>query len=197
MSLNTPNTKLKDLIIIEEKLIPKNICDSLIQDIEPTEWSTHTWYNPQTGTSVSEETKELEVQSSTEEHQKMLDPYIIQMGSIYNQKVLFKGGKEKTKQIMNKFSKIRFNRYCPGQIMRCHIDHIHSLFSPPDQGIPVLSMIICLNDNYNGGELVFWDNYKIKPSAGSIIAWPSLFLFPHRVDEVTEGLRYSGVIWCW
>jgi predicted 2-oxoglutarate/Fe(II)-dependent dioxygenase YbiX len=196
MTLNHPNTSLKDLILVEQ-LIPQNICNKIIEDIEKREWRPHTWYNAEQGTFGSEETKELDVQNTTDELQDLLTPFVIQMGGIYNSEVLFEGGGDRTRQIMSKFSKIRFNRYVPGQIMRTHIDHIKSLFSPPEQGIPVLSMIICLNDNYEGGELVFWDDYKIKPAAGSIIAWPSLFLYPHRVDEVTAGKRFSAVVWCW
>lgn len=196
MTLNQPNSTLKDLILVEQ-LIPKDICNKIIEDIEKRDWAPHTWYNSVQGTFGSEKTKELDVQNTTPELQNLLNPYIIEIGAIYNSKVLYEGGGERTQQIMNKFSNARFNRYEPGMIMRCHIDHIKSLFSPPEQGIPVLSLIICLNDNYEGGELVFWDDYKIKPAAGSIIAWPSLFLYPHRVDEVISGRRWSAVVWCW
>lgn len=197
MTFNQPDTTLKELIVLEKGIIPKEICNFIIQDIEKRDWNPHSWYNAAQGTFGSEETKELDVQSTTDELQNLLTPFIIQMGAIYNSKVLFEGGGERTRQIMNKFSKIRFNRYSPGQIMRCHHDHIKSLFSLPEQGIPVLSMIINLNDDYEGGDLVFWNDYAPKLGVGDIIAWPSLFLYPHRVDEVKSGKRYSGVLWCW
>lgn len=197
MTLNNPETKLKDLIVLEKGIIPKEICDTVISVIEKRDWRPHSWYNAQAGTFGSEPTMELDVQNTTEELQALLTPYVIQMGGIYNERVLFEGGGDRTRQIMNKFSKIRFNRYGQGQIMRCHIDHIKSLFTPPEQGIPVLSMIINFNDDYEGGDLAFWDDYTPKLGAGDIIAWPSLFLYPHRVDEVTKGKRYSGVLWCW
>jgi hypothetical protein len=197
MTLNNPETKLKDLIVLEKGIIPKEICETVISVIEKRDWQPHSWYNAQAGTFGSEPTMELDVQNTTEELQALLTPYVIQMGGIYNEKVLFEGGGDRTQQIMSKFSKIRFNRYCQGQIMRCHIDHIKSLFTPPEQGIPVLSMIINFNDDYEGGDLAFWDDYAPKLGAGDIIAWPSLFLYPHRVDEVTKGKRYSGVLWCW
>lgn len=197
MTLNNPETKLKDLIVLEKGIIPKEICETVISVIEKRDWQPHSWYNAQAGTFGSEPTMELDVQNTTEELQALLTPYVIQMGGIYNEKVLFEGGGDRTRQIMNKFSKIRFNRYGQGQIMRCHIDHIKSLFTPPEQGIPVLSMIINFNDDYEGGDLAFWDDYAPKLGAGDIIAWPSLFLYPHRVDEVTSGKRYSGVLWCW
>jgi predicted 2-oxoglutarate/Fe(II)-dependent dioxygenase YbiX len=30
---------------------------------------------------------------------------------------------------------------------------------------------------------------------GDVVVFPSLFLFPHRIEEVTENMRYSGVAW--
>lgn len=195
--MNAPDTKLKDLIHVEKGIIPKNVCDYIISQIGSRDWNPHTWYNSTSNTMTSEETKELDVQGTTEELQALLNPYIIQMGAIYNEKVHYAGGGERTQQIMEKFSPVRFNRYSPGQIMRCHIDHIKSLFTPPERGIPILSMIINFNDTYEGGDLVFWDDYSPKLGAGDIIAWPSLFLYPHRVDEVTKGTRYSGVVWCY
>jgi predicted 2-oxoglutarate/Fe(II)-dependent dioxygenase YbiX len=32
---------------------------------------------------------------------------------------------------------------------------------------------------------------------GSIMVFPSNFLYPHKVTEVTNGTRYSFVSWCW
>ena len=62
---------------------------------------------------------------------------------------------------MNKFSTIRFNRYGGGQIMRQHHDHIHSLFDGNEKGIPVLSFILNLNDNYRGADLYFWEDHVV------------------------------------
>ena len=62
---------------------------------------------------------------------------MIQAGSAYNQKYAYLRC-ERTQQIMNKFSTIRFNRYGGGQIMRQHHDHIHSLFDGNEKGIPCL-----------------------------------------------------------
>ena len=96
---------------------------------------------------------------------------------------------------MNKFSTIRFNRYGKGQIMRQHHDHIHSLFDGNEKGIPVLSFILNLNDNYRGADLYFWEDHAVHLGKGDIIMFPSLFLFPHGVTEAREGVRYSAVSW--
>ena len=43
--MNDPRTQLKDLIHVEKGIIPANLCDHIIQDIETREWKPHTWYN--------------------------------------------------------------------------------------------------------------------------------------------------------
>jgi len=193
--MNSPNTQLKDLIHVERGIIPQNLCDYLVDEIEKREWRPHSWYNAVQGTFGSEETMELDVQNITAEHQQLLTPFMIQAGAAYNAKYHFEC--ERTMQIMNKFSAIRFNRYSPGQIMRQHMDHIHSLWNTQDAGIPVLSFILNLNDDYEGADLYFWDDYIVPLGKGDIIMFPSLFLYPHGVTEATRGRRFSAVSWAW
>ena len=194
--MNDPRTQLKDLIYVERGIIPANLCDHIIQDIETREWRPHTWYNAVNQSFGSEETMELDVQSITPELQQLLTPIMIQAGGAYNHKYAYLRC-ERTTQIMNKFSSIRFNRYGSGQIMRQHHDHIHSLFDGNEKGIPVLSFILNLNDDYEGADLFFWENHVVPLGKGDIIMFPSLFLFPHGVTEAKKGKRYSAVSWAW
>jgi predicted 2-oxoglutarate/Fe(II)-dependent dioxygenase YbiX len=143
----------------------------------------------------SEETKELDVQNITKEHQHLLTPYIIQATNSYTE--IYSFNCKRTLHIIGKFSSIRFNRYAPGQIMRQHHDHIHSLFDGNEKGIPVLSFILNLNDDYEGAELFFWDDYVVPLGKGDIVIFPSLFLFPHGVKKATKGRRISAVSWGW
>ena len=194
--MNDPRTQLKDLIHVERGIIPANLCDHIIQDIETRPWRPHSWYSVQTNSMNSEETMELDVQNITPELQQLLTPIMIQAGTAYNQKYAYMRT-ERTIQIMNKFSAIRFNRYGNGQIMRQHHDHIHSLFDGNEKGIPVLSFILNLNDDYEGADLFFWENHVVPLGKGDIIMFPSLFLFPHGVTEAKKGKRYSAVSWAW
>jgi len=195
IAMNKYDTQLRDLIHVEKGIIPANLCDYLVEEIEKNEWRPHTWYNNVANTFGSEETMELDVQNITGEHQQLLTPFMIQAGAAYN--AIYSFNCERTQQIMNKFSSIRFNRYTPGQIMRQHHDHIHSLFDGNEKGIPVLSFILNLNDDYEGAELFFWDDHVVPLGKGDIIMFPSLFLFPHGVKEATKGKRYSAVSWAW
>ena len=76
-----------------------------------------------------------------------------------------------------------------------HCDHIHSLFDGEIKGIPILSIVGTLNENYEGGEFIMFQDKEIKLLTGDLLIFPSNFLYPHRVDPVKKGTRYSYVSW--
>tara|TARA_B110000503_G_scaffold24933_1_gene39300 strand:- start:19713 stop:20369 length:657 start_codon:yes stop_codon:yes gene_type:complete len=60
----------------------------------------------------------------------------------------------------------------------------------------LISTVSYLNDDYTGGEIEFrQSNVKIKPEAGSIIFFPSNFLYIHEVMPMIDGTRYSMPHW--
>jgi Rps23 Pro-64 3,4-dihydroxylase Tpa1-like proline 4-hydroxylase len=67
-----------------------------------------------------------------------------------------------------------------------------------DQGVStrILSTVSYLNDDYVGGEIEFVNSkVKIKPPAGSIIFFPSNYLYVHEVHPIVSGERYSLPHW--
>lgn len=104
--------------------------------------------------------------------------------------------------IIRRGSTPRLNKYYKGQHMDPHSDLIRDIFDGVEKGVPVLSTIVTLNDNFKGGELLFnlkSENKKIayKLNKGSVIIWPSTFLYEHEVTPVIEGERISMVTWFW
>ena len=93
------------------------------------------------------------------------------------------------------YTNIRFNRYEKNKKMAEHCDHIQSIFDGTIKGIPILSMLCILNDNYKGGEFIMFENKVIKLKQGDLLIFPSNFLFPHKVEPVLEGIRYSYISW--
>ena len=94
---------------------------------------------------------------------------------------------------------IRFNRYDQTHNMDSHIDHIYSCFDGTRKGIPVLSVVGLLNNDFSGGNFVFEFDQDYIPDLvpGDIMIFPSAFPWKHRVEPVTEGTRYSWVSWVW
>lgn len=80
-------------------------------------------------------------------------------------------------------------RYGEGQFYKKHTD---SFKARPRS----VSCSFALNDDYEGGEWGFFDNQiKIKPKKGSVVMFPSNFMYPHEINTVTKGTRYSIITW--
>ena len=65
-----------------------------------------------------------------------------------------------------------------------------------------LSIILNLNEGYEGGDLVFGGHQdlrvelkRIKLKSGTLCFFPSNFLYPHKIERITKGIRYSVVAW--
>ena len=90
------------------------------------------------------------------------------------------------------FSALKFHRYKKNQFAEKHCDQYAQIFK---KGIPILSIIGSLNNNYEGGELIFFKDKEYKLKAGEILMFPSNFLYPHKVMPVKKGARYTYVSW--
>ena len=58
-----------------------------------------------------------------------------------------------------------------------------------------ISISFLVNEEYEGGELQFFGEYKIKGNIGSAITFPANFCYPHEILPVKLGTRYSIVTW--
>ena len=93
----------------------------------------------------------------------------------------------------SKINQIDLLKYGVGGKYEIHTDHFTT-------SIRALSVIINLNDSYEGGDLIFTDQKekeikRLKLEKGSIIFFPSNFLYPHGIQPITKGTRYSIVAW--
>jgi len=185
---------LADYLKVYEGFIEPEVCKAAVKNLDAAEWTTHEFYNAATGTSHSYD-HELSVS-----HQEIPEKELI------NRKVweaLHKYVVEDMKDMhkwfgsWNGYSFVRFNRYDPTTQMKLHCDHIYTLFDGQRKGVPVLTVLGGLNDDYTGGEFIMWDSEVIKLPAGAIAVFPSNFLYPHEVRPVKSGVRYSYVSWAW
>ena len=183
---------IEDYIYVENH-IPVEVCEALIDECNKKEWKKHTWNSYATGISSSEPTKELDVMNGTQEQQNKITPYLVKALEEYQIKHTWPG--EKTEGLfLSKFSPIRFNRYVVGTMMREHYDHIHSIFDGKMKGVPIISIVANLNEDYEGAEF-YCRGKEIPLKTGDILLFPSNFMYPHEVKEATKGTRYSFVSW--
>lgn len=83
---------------------------------------------------------------------------------------------------LGKQAPISISKYYSGSGMGPHTD------AGP---IAHLSAVLYLNDNYEGGELAFPNHdIVVKPSAGSIIMFPSIEPYVHDPRNVISGEKY-------
>jgi len=87
----------------------------------------------------------------------------------------------------------RINKYGVNGFMSSHIDNIHHSHGQK-YGYPQVSVLLFLNDDYEGGEIIVADN-EYHPTVGSALIFPSNFMFPHEVKPVTKGERWSVISW--
>ena len=101
---------------------------------------------------------------------------------------------------VSKILQIDYLKYQEGGKYERHSDRGNEFSGSMDR---YMSVIINLNSNYEGGEFIFFDpttkKEKIireeKLTEGSVLMFPSNFLFPHSVKPITKGTRYSLVCW--
>jgi predicted 2-oxoglutarate/Fe(II)-dependent dioxygenase YbiX len=190
MSMN-----VKNYLKVYDDFLDKKLCKAVAKKLKKTDWRLHTFYQATTGEFVSYD-KELSVSYGTdlEETKEIqakiwfaIERYV--MKDHAHMSDWYSG--------WNGYSQVRYNRYNTDTQMKLHCDHIHSMFDGNRKGIPTLSILGALNDDYEGGELVFWESEAIHLKAGSIMIFPSNFMYPHKVMPVTKGTRYSYVSWAW
>ena len=164
-------------------VVPKEICDNVIQQYDADEeWKTHNWYNNVADEKKAQHSIELDVLYN--KNLSSLVPFL--------QNALIKYYDELgLTNLVSNHSNIRLNKYKTGTVMSEHFDLIRR---NKTDGIPVLTFLGALNDNYEGGQFLL--NKEVIPlRQGDIMVFPSTFLYPHSVSEVTKGTRYSYVAW--
>ena len=178
-------TKIKDYILMGSYLTPEE-CDKCIKLYDTKQWAPHSWYNVELNTAKGEST-DCNVAETDINFNDILLPAIQKALKDYTSKIA-------KKRIFSKMSELRLNRYSKGKNMRTHFDHIHSIFDGENKGIPILSIVGLLNNNFTGGEF-YINGVNIQLKKGDIILFPSNFMYPHEVKTIKKGERYSYVGW--
>ena len=165
--------KVEDYIIVKNT-IPGEMCQSLIDECNRKEWQKHKWNNYAAGTSESEPEKELDVMPCTQDQQNRITPHLVKALEAYQVKHSTPGEKS-SPPWLTKFSPIRFNKYEVGNMMRQHYDHIHSIFDGKMKGVPIISIVANLNEDYEGSEF-YCRGKEIPLKTGDILLFPSNFM---------------------
>ena len=199
------NKNIEHYFFHKKNVLEKSFCENAINELKKNEWEKHvfysgggdgkggepTWTRP-SGDNEPEVINSENFDSSIGEINKFilqsLHSIILEYIESYKFDWFF---------AWEGYSAMKFIRYSQGQTMKNHCDHIHTLFDGKRKGIPILSIIGLLNDDYEGGELIMFEDKKIDTKVGDVLIFPSNFLYPHEVTPVSKGVRYSYVSWVW
>ena len=176
---------MKKYIGYYEEVVPHVLCRDIINynfNFQPSTYANH------------------KGKTKTSNERVCMDEVWIKNGNVYYNdiKAAFEYTIKKYSEEHELFSVIhhtdfRVNKYSEGGFMSKHCDNIHHSHGQK-YGFPQVSSLLFLNDNYEGGEFVVADEvYNTKK--GSVIIFPSNFMFPHEVKPITKGTRWSIITW--
>ena len=89
--------------------------------------------------------------------------------------------------VFDKYSGYWLCKYPEGGYLSYHTD--------TDADAASVTASFQINDDYEGGDMLFWREHKLDKHKNSIHVYPSSLVYPHEVTKVTSGTRYSVVVW--
>ena len=188
---------LLDYVKHEKGFLKNTICDQTVDELNKLNqslWNEHQFYNPKEN-KFTKESGDQELSTLYSKNISLKEVIMKELWNVIHSYIIglnfswFSGWQS--------YSEIRFNKYSQNTKMAEHCDHIHTLFDGERKGIPILSVLGILNENYEGGEFIMFQDKEIKLTKGDILIFPSLFLYPHKVEPVKTGTRYSFISWVW
>ena len=54
----------------------------------------------------------------------------------------------------------------------------------------VFAFVYYLNDDFEGGETVFYPQCTVTPKKGSVLVFPPYWILPHQGNSVKKGKKY-------
>ena len=201
---------IEDYLFHKKDFLDKDFCKSVVENLKVSEWERHDFTGYETNDPEHGFGWQREVKSKHE-----LEPEFIGFTSPAWYEDLAQANNFIIKELSsalteyirgfgyswfngwNGYSVIKFLKYAESHKMAEHCDHISSLFDGQIKGIPMLSVVGQLNDNFEGGEFVMFGDKVVPFETGDVIIFPSNFMYPHRVEPVTKGDRYSYVSWAY
>lgn len=173
---------IKDYILVIKDVVPTPLCDDIIKEYK----NCNQWNKALTrGESTHRNCSTIPMSVQDDDYRRKLDFDVfnctVKCIETYNNKFEYSTVDEDTGYDLL--------RYEEGGYYKQHVD---SFLQEPR----LISCSLALNDNFEGGEFGFFDNeLKYKLNKGDAIMFPSNFMYPHQINTITKGTRYSIITW--
>lgn len=193
--MNFSEKKVFDFIKLYKGVLSKDFCKKVIDS------SVNSWYKNKDGNFYNNQsvTDNFNSNNYVDEFEKthiskilllqlypILDEYVIK----YQNDLSIE-----PKMILANKSHTLLNKYKKGEQFKKHVDHVYTLFDGAKRGIPILTTVSLMNNDFTGGNFVFGGNYQIDFEVGDLLIFPSIFIYEHEVTRIHEGTRYSLSTW--
>ena len=197
------NKNIEHYFYHKANFLDEKFCENSINELDKNEWEKHTFYSAD-----GKDGEPTWSRPSGDNEPEVIDSdmFLLDVGKI-NKLIVDKLQSTILEYIESYkfdwffawegYSAMKFIRYSLGQKMVNHCDHIHSIFDGERRGVPILTVIGVLNDDYEGGEFIMFGDKKIDTKAGDLLIFPANFMFPHEITPVLKGARYSYISWVW
>ena len=206
------NRQVKDYVKIYDNILSESLCDEIIN-----EYSEDEYLPAVTGNGLSPDTRNVdEISMCLPEHNNSE-----KRANLINlvRDGIFKIIQEYTKDFpffwVEMDTGLQLLKYQTGHYYKQHIDTFRPIIDqdlinkildlelkPEDllkfhgAGQRTLSCSFQLSDDFEGGEMALWSReYVVKIPKGSALVFPSNFMYPHEVFEITKGTRHAIVTW--
>ena len=180
---------LEDYIVVLENMIPEDLCDEIIDEYS----KNGNWEIAQVGYDEINETRNTNIIGISHAHVIGQNP---QKRGMIDQKIFNVAG-EAIRKYNNLFPTCNIEQDSGYDLLRYEVGQYYKQHTDSYKKHPrSVSCSFALNDDYEGGEFAFFDReliYKLKK--GSILLFPSSFMYPHEIMPVTKGTRYAIITW--
>lgn len=183
---------LKNYIKHYQGCISENICDDTITLLERNTWLQESYYDIFSNMIVN-------IDPGVKTVVEQIPTTGIVMSSIFTaiKKYVLEDNDISWFKGWSGFTVAKFNKYETGVGTNLKSDHNFTIFDGSRKGIPILTVVGFLNDNFKGGELCFWGEENYALNKGDVVIYPSIFLFGNQALPVTEGVKYDFISYVW
>ena len=194
---------MTDHIVLREKSIPGLLCKEIIKMFEDEEYKRE----GQTISGVNKHIKDTTDFNIPKRHEKWKDVeellyrelsrnivqyvktlnrnYVDSTNNYDTEYQIFDGKQLKTSTFMvQKYDKLK-GRYIYHNDFNVNNDNTHR----------VITFLWYLNTVADGGETVFWGDYKIQPKEGTLLLFPSTWTYPHTGKMPVSEDKYIITGW--
>lgn len=187
--INSKN-KLFDFIQVYENVIPISLCDEILNEYKnDNNWTIAGVGRNQINTNI----RNVNTIPISNENVILMNPEVRK----YLDEKLYKVASEIIRKYNDTFPLTQIEEDSGYDLLRYEEGQFYSQHTDSFKKHPrAVSCSFALNDNYEGGEFAFFDReliYNLKK--GSVIMFPSNFMYPHEIMPVTKGTRYSIITW--